>query len=44
MKTQDWRLAFCIARTSARVAFDHTLRRKMCFDAVAHGQDVAVVL
>lgn len=36
VKAQDGRLAFRAARTSARVAFDHALCRKMGLDAVAH--------
>ena len=44
MEAKDRGFSFSVAGTSARVALDHPLGSKMCFDSVAYGEDITIVL
>jgi hypothetical protein len=44
MQAKDRILAFNVARTCARIAFDHALRSEMRFDSIAQGSDIAIIL
>jgi len=43
METKDRGFAFGVAWARTRMALDHALRSEMCFDSVAHSENIAVV-
>jgi hypothetical protein len=44
VEAKDRGFSFSVAGTSARVALDHPLGSEMCFDSVAYGEDITIVL
>lgn len=44
MQAKNRGFAFCVARASARMAFDHALRGEMRFNPVTDSKDIAVIL